>query len=70
MIIVDRIEEGIAVAYSDDIRLEIPVSELPHDIHEGSVLLKNGTKWACDYKAEEQRRAEIAGKLHGLFKSR
>ena len=38
MIVVDRIEDGIAVIYSGSDRLDIPVSDLPEGVHEGSVL--------------------------------
>ena len=38
MIIVDRIEEDIAVVYFGDEKVNIPISELPEGIHEGTVL--------------------------------
>ena len=38
MIIVDRIEEDIAVVYFGDEKVNIPISELPEGIHEGMVL--------------------------------
>lgn len=38
MIIVDRIEEDIAVVYFGDEKVNVPISELPEGIHEGTVL--------------------------------
>ena len=38
MIVVDRIEDGFAVVYSGDVRKDIPLSELPQGVHEGSIL--------------------------------
>lgn len=38
MIVVDRIEDGFAVVYSGNARKDIPLSELPQGVHEGSIL--------------------------------
>lgn len=68
MIIVDRIEESIAVAYDGAVKIEIPLAELPAGIHEGSVLRRTESGWETDPEAEEQRRAQIAAKMRRIFK--
>lgn len=68
MIVVDRIEDDIAVVYFGDEKVTIPISELPEDIHEGCVLKKTPDGLAMDPEAEAQRRRDIANKMHRLFK--
>lgn len=68
MIIVDRIEEGIAVAYEDAVKLELPLSELPEGVHEGSVLRWTESGWETDPSAEAERRERIAEKMRRIFK--
>lgn len=68
MIIVDRIEESIAVTYDGSEKIEIPLAELPAGVHEGSVLRRTGSGWETDPEAEEQRRAQIAAKMRRIFK--
>lgn len=68
MIIIDRIEEEMAVAYSGDIRIEIPLAELPEGTREGSVLRATDSGYELDLEAEAERRARIASKMKRLFK--
>ena len=68
MIIVDRIEEGIAVAYEDAVKLELPLSELPEGVHEGSVLRRTESGWETDPSAEAERRERIAERMRRIFK--
>ncbi|MBD9061124.1 MAG: DUF3006 domain-containing protein [Ruminococcaceae bacterium] len=68
MIIVDRIEEDIAVVYFGDEKVNIPISELPEGIHEGTVLKRTPDGLTPDPEAEEARRRQIADKVHRLFK--
>ncbi len=68
MIIVDRIEEDIAVVYFGNEKLNIPISELPEDIHEGSVLKKTPDGLITDPEAEHERRRQLAAKANKLFK--
>lgn len=68
MIIVDRIEEGIAVAYDSGVKMDIPLSGLPDGVHEGSVLRRTESGWELDPAAESERRARIAEKMRRLFK--
>lgn len=68
MIIVDRIEEDIAVVSFGDDKVNIPISELPEGIHEGSVLKMTPDGLLPDPEAEAERRRQIADKVHRLFK--
>lgn len=68
MIIVDRIEEDFAVVYFGDIRRDIPLTELPDGVHEGSVLRETPVGYRLDETAERERRSKIAGKMKRLFK--
>jgi len=68
MIVVDRIEEGIAVVYFGDIRRDIPLSELPEGVHEGSVLRETPGGYELDVQTEQERRKALAEKMRRLFK--
>lgn len=68
MIIVDRIEEGIAVVFFDEEKRNIPVSDLPEGVHEGSVLRETEQGLVPDPEAEVQRRRKISDKMRRLFK--
>lgn len=68
MIVVDRIEEDIAVVYFGEEKVNIPLSELPEGIHEGTVLRRTPDGLLPDPEAEAQRRREIAEKVHRVFK--
>ncbi len=68
MIIVDRIEEGTAVAYDDGVKIDIPLAELPQGVHEGNILRRTSSGWETDPDAEKERRALIAEKMRRIFK--
>ena len=68
MIVVDRIEEGVAAVYSGDVRRDIPLSELPQGVHEGSVLREVPGGYELDEVAEQERRRAISEKMRRLFK--
>lgn len=68
MIVVDRIEDGFAVVYSGDVRKDIPLSELPQGVHEGSILREVSGGYELDEAAEQERRRAISEKMRRLFK--
>lgn len=68
MTVVDRIEEDIAVVYFGKIRRDIPVSELPKGVHEGSVLVETPHGWRLDEAAENKRRKLLSDRTKRLFK--
>ena len=69
ILIVDRVEEGIAVCERDDgSRLNLKISSLPNETREGSVLLQrdDGSFEAMpDY--EQARRKKLFEMQHNLF---
>ena len=66
--IVDRIVNGFAVCERDDITMEnIPLSRLPENVHEGSVLIEKNGEFFPDASEEEQRRKAIFDLQNSLF---
>lgn len=68
MIVVDRVEDGFAVVYSGNVRKDIPLSELPQGVHEGSILREVTGGYELDEAAEQERRRAISEKMRRLFK--
>ena len=68
MIIVDRIENGIAVCEIDGVMTDIPLSRISGAVREGDVLRDNsdGSYLTADIPATEQRRAAIAERFERL----
>jgi hypothetical protein len=68
-IIIDRIEEGIAVAELPDGSVQnIPLSQLPHGVTEGTHLMSTPEGWKIDPEATAQAKARVRGKLDRLLK--
>jgi len=69
MIIVDRIENGVAVCEIDGTMLDIPLSKISAGICEGDVLIDHsgdGTFYSVDTAKTKQRRAEITKRFEHL----
>lgn len=67
--IVDRIENGIAVIQREDgTFFELSVTELPHDVKEGCVLVQNCEGYALDRLAEKALRQDSKRKTDRLFR--
>ena len=59
-LIVDRIEEEIAVLEKEDMtHMYVKLCELPAGTKEGSVLIFDGTSYAVDTEEEEIRRKRM-----------
>lgn len=68
MITVDRIENGYAVVLKDGKAHDIPISQLPNGVREGSVLrLKNG-EYCLDIAQEKRLKKAAFDKTKLLFK--
>lgn len=66
--IVDRIENGIAVIEREDGNFfELPLSELPESVQDGSVLIANCEGYALDNLATKERRIRNAARTRSLF---
>lgn len=68
--VVDRIEEGIAVLIGDNgERLELPLERLPEGAREGSLLRQTENGFERD-PAEEERRRLMAERTRRLIRKR
>lgn len=65
---VDRIVEDIVVLENIEIGeiLEMKKHELPIDVHEGSILIKNDNNFSLDENAEKTRRESLRERLERL----
>ncbi len=71
VLIVDRIEGDIAVCEADaDTYLDVPLSTLPAETREGSVLRLAGGAYIIDENEEQERRSRIEQKARKLFVKR
>lgn len=65
---VDRIIEDIVVL--EDIEtgelVELKKHELPNEVHEGSILVKNDTGYTLDENTEKERRESLRERLERL----
>lgn len=66
-IIIDRIEGGIAVAEAKGEMIELPLSNLPCGVKEGSVLVLKDGAYVLDKASEEGRKKELFKKQKSLF---
>ena len=57
ILIVDRIEAGIAVCEGDGYTLDIPLGKLPKGVREGDCLRPEGDSYAIDPNEAARRRA-------------
>jgi hypothetical protein len=67
MIIVDRIENGLAVCEIDGTMKNIPVSKISPGVHEGDVLIDtNEGTFTIDTEKTAQRKADITKRFEHL----
>lgn len=60
MLILDRIENDIAVIETDDKIIEVKFSELAENAKEGDVLTESDGKYIVDSEATAERREKLA----------
>jgi hypothetical protein len=66
--VIDRIENGIAVVEDGGRMTEIPLAELPKGAKEGSVLKKTKDGYELDLQTEAEMRKKLAERTRRLFK--
>lgn len=67
MLIIERIEGGIAVIEDGDSQFEIPRESLAGDVREGDVVVLQGGVYTKDKNATETRRKEIIEMQNSLW---
>lgn len=69
MLLVDRIEENIAVCYNENNKKEeIDILFLPSDIKEGDIITRINGRFVIDRKATKKRRDENIKLQSNLWK--
>lgn len=68
MIIIDRMDDGIAVLETDNGMQMIPAEQLPEQARDGDVLQKTETGYEIDTAATEERRQKIRNRLQNRKK--
>ena len=66
MIIVDRIENNIAVCEIDGVMSDIPLSRIKGRVREGDVLQDSGEFFTIDLSGTSHRKAEISERFKRL----
>lgn len=66
-IIVDRIEDNLAVCESDVGMMVVPLSILPGGVHEGSVLKNADGVWTACPDEEAERKDALFNLAESLF---
>ena len=67
MLIVNRIEDGIAVIEEENSRFDVPVSMLGENVREGDVVIFTDGKYVTDKNASDKIRSEIIKLQNGLW---
>lgn len=67
MLIVDRIEDGIAVIEQEVGRIEVPVKMLAPDVREGDIVTLENGLYTADKAASEKRRREMTELQNNLW---
>lgn len=65
-LVVDQIIDDIAVLEDQGVITNIPVSELPSDIHDGSVLILDSNGYHVDIDLENEKRQDLKTRLERL----
>lgn len=68
MLIVDRVEDGLAVVETDDGHVDVPVSEISGRVRDGAVLVQEDGTYLVDEDATRERLDRISEKAKGLFR--
>ena len=67
MLIIERLEENIAVIENDGKRFEVSRENLPKNVREGDVLKESDGSYEIDREKTESRRKEILKLQNSLW---
>ena len=65
-LIVDQIIDDIAVLEDQGAMINVPISELPNDIHDGSIIILDSNGYHVDIDLENEKREDLAARLERL----
>ena len=65
-LVVDHIIDDIAVLEDQGAMINVPISELPNDIHDGSILILDSNGYHVDVDLENEKREDLAARLERL----
>ena len=65
-LIVDRIENGLAVCEVDGALIDIPLAKISGTVREGDILYENNSLYTVAKEETEQRRAAITNRFERL----
>ena len=70
MLIVERIEGGVAVCETAEGRRELPLTELPAEVREGDCLIRVDGAWKIHREETLRRRQRNHSRTAALFRRR
>ncbi|MDO4996767.1 MAG: DUF3006 domain-containing protein [Bacilli bacterium] len=65
-LIVDQIIDDVAVLEDQGVMINVPVNELPNDIHDGSILILDENGYHVDVELEEEKKEDLRARLERL----
>lgn len=65
-LVVDQIIDDIAVLEDQGVMVNVPVAELPDDIHDGSILILDGNGYHVDVELEQEKKEDLRERLERL----
>ena len=65
-LIVDRIENGVAVCETDGVMVDIPLAKINGGVREGDILREDGALYTVTPEETEQRRTAIKERFERL----
>ncbi len=68
MLIVDRLEDDVAVIETDTVSLTLPRSSLPSDVREGDILAETVQGYVVLEEETHRRREELVARTRRIIK--
>lgn len=65
-LVVDQIIDDIAVLEDQGVMVNVPVAELPDDIHDGSILILDSNGYHVDVELEQEKKEDLRERLERL----
>ena len=65
-LVVDQIIDDVAVLEDQGVMINVPVAELPNDIHDGSILALDSNGYRVDVDLENEKKEDLKARLERL----